>query len=154
MAVDQQVAIRRLVLEDAWLVAGENTPAQRERQAATVGISAAEADALARPSRARGWSEADVAGKVDAAVKGSPAAIVATLLANAKRDQGPRLAQVAVPTLFLRAAQGSLVSAATTEQAQANPRIQVVTVEGSDHNIHRGQLEAFMAVLEPFLAGD
>ena len=139
------------MLEDAWLVQGNTTPEQRQRQAATVGLSAEAADAAARPSLARGWSEADVAGKVDAAVKGSPAAIEATLVANAGRDEGPLLAQLSMPTLFMRAEQGSLLSDETTGLARANPRIRVVTVSPSDHNIHRGQFAAFMAELEPFL---
>jgi pimeloyl-ACP methyl ester carboxylesterase len=151
LAVDGRVSIRRLVLEDAWLVQGESTPEQRQRQAATVGVSLEAADAAARPSLARGWSEADVAGKVDAAVKGSPSAIAATLEANANRDQGPQLAQLTMPTLFLRAESGSLLSDETTHQAHANPLITVVTVSLSDHNIHRGQFEAFMAELAPFL---
>src|SRR5262249_4633730 len=85
LAVDGGVPIRRLVLEDAWLAQAESTPEQRQRQAATVGLSAEAAEAAARPSLARGWSEADVAGKVDAAMKGSPAAIATTLEVNAGR---------------------------------------------------------------------
>ncbi len=152
MAADGRAPIRRLVLEDAWLVQGDATPEQRQRQSATVGLSKEAAEAAARPSLARGWSEADVAGKVDAAVKGSPAAIEATLAANAARDEGPLLGHLTMPTLFMRAEQGSLLSDETTHLARANPRIRVVTVSASDHNIHRGQFIAFMAELEPFLA--
>jgi pimeloyl-ACP methyl ester carboxylesterase len=150
-AVDGDVSIRRLVLEDAWLAQANSTPEQRQRQAATVGLSAESAEAAARPSLARGWCEADVAGKFDAAMKGSPAAIEATLEANSGRDQGSQLALLRMPTLFMRAEQGSLLSDATTELARANPNNKVVTVSPSDHNIHRGQFAAFMHELQPFL---
>ncbi len=88
-----------------------------------------------------------MAGKVDVAVKVSPAAIEA----NAGVDQGSQLALLTMPALFLRAEQASLLSEETTDLARANRNIQVVTVSPSNHNIHRGQFAAFMAELEPCL---
>jgi hypothetical protein len=32
-----------------------------------------------------------------------------------------------------------------------NPLIEVVTIPGADHNIHRGEYDAFMAKVAPFI---
>ena len=58
-----------------------------------------------------------------------------------------------MPTLLVRAevANGGIVGAPVLAAIAANPAIQVVTIPEADHSVHRGQFEAFMAAVEPFL---
>ena len=64
-------------------------------------------------------------------------------------------ADLRCPTLLVRAAiaRGGIVGEEAVSLAKANPRVQVVTIPEADHNIHRGQFDAFMAEVEPFLSG-
>jgi pimeloyl-ACP methyl ester carboxylesterase len=159
-AVDGRVPIRRLILEDPGLGQTATSPEylEMQRQAragyvASVGLSAAEADAKFRPNLALGWTEQDLAGKIDAAMKGSPAAVQHVFDDNGGRNQIAQLAQVRCPTLLLRAevARGGIVGEDALTVASTNPLMTVVTVPDADHNIHRGRFEAFMREVEAFL---
>ena len=159
-AVDGQVPIRRLVLEDPGWARPPQAPeylAMQEKARAgyigSMGLTAAEADAKFRPNLALGWTEQDLAGKIDAAMKGSRAAVERVFGDNAGRDQVPQLAQLRCPTLLLRAevARGGIVGEDAVAVASTNPHITVVTVPDADHNIHRGRFEPFMAEVEAFL---
>jgi len=159
LAARGDLPLRRVVLEDPALSVGSAPPEQRqqavEMYTGSVGLSPAEADARVRANVAPGWTEEDIAGKIDASVKGSPASVRAVFDENGPWNVAERLAELRVPTLLLRAevTSGGIVGEATVALAQRNPNIQVVTVPGADHNIHRGQFDAFMAHVEPFLAG-
>jgi len=160
VAVDGRVPIRRLVLEDPGLGQASTTPEQlAQRRAAqagyveSIGLTTVEAEARFRPNLALGWTDQDVAGKIDAAVKGSRAAVQQVFEDNWDGNQIPLLAQLPCPTLLLRAevARGGIVDEEAVALATTNPLIQVVTVPEADHNIHRGRFEAFMAEVEAFL---
>ncbi|HLZ26428.1 MAG TPA: alpha/beta hydrolase [Chloroflexota bacterium] len=162
LAARGDLPIKRLVLEDPAVGQASQTPeqaAQREQMAAfyvsSVGLSRDEADARARPNLALGWTEQDVAGKIDAAMKGSPASIRAVFSENGRWDLADRFAGLRCPTLLVRAevSRGGVVGPDAVARASANPRVKVVTVPDADHNIHRGQFDAFMAEVEPFLRG-
>jgi len=159
LAARGDLPLRRVVLEDPALSVGSAPPEQRQQVMAmytsSVGLSPAEANARVRANVAPGWTEADIAGKIDASVKGSPASVRAVFDENGPWNVAERLAELRVPTLLLRAevTSGGIVGEATVALAERNPTIQVVTVPGADHNIHRGQFDAFMAHVEPFLAG-
>ena len=150
--------LRRLVLEDPAIGQRNATPAERaERRdgyAATVGLTPEAASAQVRANVARGWTEADVAGKIDAVVKASPDAVRAVFDANADWALHDLLPRLACPTLLLRAplANGGIVDDEAVALAEANAQVRVVTVDRADHNIHRGQFDAFMREVEPFLA--
>ena len=153
--------VDRLVLEDPALGIGrpvdERARRPRPNYVGSVGISREEAEAQARANLALGWTEEDVAGKVDAAVKASRAAVQAVFDENAGQtpDLQQLVSQVNCPALMLRALpdNGGVVSAEALAIVQASPRFRVVTLEDADHNIHRGRFEAFMATVEPFLDG-
>ena len=87
--------VTRLVLEDPAI--GQRHP-NRERRALVeegfvgqVGLSRIEAEQRARANLELGWSAEDVAGKVDAATKGSPAAVRAVFDENRPWELHPLL---------------------------------------------------------------
>jgi pimeloyl-ACP methyl ester carboxylesterase len=160
LAVDGLVPIRRLVLEDPGLGQTSTSPEQlenrRKAQAGyigSVGLTRAEAEAKFRPNLALGWTEQDVAGKIDAAVRGSRTAVQQVFQDSGDRNQIPLLARLPCPTLLLRAevARGGIVGEDAVAVARTNPLISVVTVPEADHNIHRGRFDAFMREVEAFL---
>jgi pimeloyl-ACP methyl ester carboxylesterase len=160
LAVDGLVPIRRLVLEDPGLGQTSTSPEQlehrRKAQAGyigSVGLTRAEAEAKFRPNLALGWTEQDVAGKIDAAVRGSRTAVQRVFQDSGDRNQIPLLARLPCPTLLLRAevARGGIVGEDAVAVARTNPLISVVTVPEADHNIHRGHFDAFMREVEAFL---
>jgi pimeloyl-ACP methyl ester carboxylesterase len=154
--------VKRLVLEDPAVGRRNQSPAptsaRREaaqRYIASVGLTREQAEAMARPNLADGWTEADVAGKIDAAMKGSPAAVEAVFRENGDWEVLDQLADLRCPTLLVRAevSRGGIVGQEAVELAKANSQVRVVTVPQADHNIHRGRYDAFMALVEPFLGG-
>jgi N-formylmaleamate deformylase len=150
--------VERLVLEDPALGIGNPPqPSQRPRPnyVASVGVSREEAEAQARANLALGWTEEDVAGKVDAAVKASPAAVQAVFDENSGRglDLPNLVAKVTCPALMVRALpeNGGVVAPEALAIIQTDPHFRVVTLEDADHNIHRGRFDAFMAAAVPFM---
>jgi pimeloyl-ACP methyl ester carboxylesterase len=78
---------------------------------------------------------------------------------RARREQDPDtlwadVRNVKCPTLVIRAGgEPPLVSEQTAERlTRENPRIEVVTVPGANHNIHFAHFEAFMPLLRQFLS--
>jgi pimeloyl-ACP methyl ester carboxylesterase len=160
LAVDGLVPIRRLVLEDPGLGQTSTSPEQLENRRKTqagyigsVGLTRAEAEAKFRPNLALGWTEQDVAGKIDAAVRGSRTAVERVFQDSGDRNQIPLLARLPCPTLLLRAevARGGIVGEEAVAVARTNPLISVVTMPEADHNIHRGRFDAFMREVKAFL---
>jgi N-formylmaleamate deformylase len=160
LATRGNTPIERLVLEDPGIGQRNPTPAQvavrnqmAEGYVGSVGISREEAEGRARPNLAVGWTEPDVAGKVDASMKGSPEAVRAVFVENGTWDQLDLFAELRCPTLLVRAevARGGIVGEDAVAVAAANPLVRVVTVADADHNIHRGRFDAFMAEVRPFL---
>jgi pimeloyl-ACP methyl ester carboxylesterase len=149
---------RRLVLEDPAIGWREADPAERVRRrdgyAVTVGLSPEAAAAQVRANVAPGWTEADVAGKIDAVVKTSPDAVRAVFDSNGAWALHDLLPRLTCPTLLLRAplANGGIVDDEAVSLAQSNPKVRVVDVPEADHNIHRGRFETFMTEVERFLA--
>jgi N-formylmaleamate deformylase len=149
--------VRRLVLEDPAIGQRNADPADRDRRregyAVTVGLERTAAEAQVRASAPPGWTELDIAGKIDAVTKTSPAAVRAVFDANPNWDLHDLLPRLGCPTLLVIApnAQGGIVSPEAVALARANPNVRVQTVAEADHNVHRGQFEAFMAQVEPFL---
>jgi pimeloyl-ACP methyl ester carboxylesterase len=150
--------VRRLVLEDPAIGQRVASPAERAQRrdgyAATVGLSPEAAETQVRANVAPGWTEADVAGKIDAVVKASPSAVRSVFDANGTWALHDLLARLTCPTLLLRAPleNGGIVDDEAVGLAHDNPEVRVVTVPQADHNIHRGQFAAFMAEVEPFLS--
>jgi pimeloyl-ACP methyl ester carboxylesterase len=161
LAARGDLPIERLILEDPGVGQPTLSPEQTAQRAqmvsfyiGSVGLSRDEADARARPNLALGWTEQDIAGKVDGAMKGSPASVKAVFVENPRWDLLDRFAELRCPTLLLRAevAKGGIVGPEAVVLAGANLQVKVVTVPNADHNIHRGQFDAFMAEVESFLS--
>jgi pimeloyl-ACP methyl ester carboxylesterase len=150
--------IHHLVLEDPAINVRRGDPEQGrqvvESYVSSVGLSREQAEAFVRASAGTGWSEQDILGRIDAVMKASPESVRAVFQENGGWDETDRLAELRVPTLLVRAevTQGGIVGEATVAAAQRNPLVTVVTVPGADHNVHRGQYEAFMRAVRQFLA--
>lgn len=151
--------VDRLVLEDPALGLRSAGPREllrvRESCASSVGLTREEAARHTRESLAHGWTELDVAGKIDAMIKGSPAAVRAVFVENDPWDLHHLIHQLRCPTLLLRAPMehGGIVDQEAVELAEANPQVRVVTIARADHDMHRTQYDAFMAEVKSFLAG-
>ncbi len=149
--------LARLVLEDPAVWTSGGSPEQRAQVVnnyiASVGLSPEAAETRVRANVAPGWTEEDVLGKIDATVKTSPTSVHAVFTENGAWDLVDRLTLLRVPTLLVRAetANGGIVPKHVVAIAASNPAIRVVTIPGADHNIHRGQFDAFMTAVEPFL---
>lgn len=150
--------VDRLVLEDPALglrsLGPQGLLAVRESCAISVGLTREAAVQHTRASLADGWTELDVAGKIDAMMKGSPAAVRAVFVENEPWDLHYLIPRLRCPTLLLRAPleHGGIVDQEAVELAEANPLVRVVTIAGADHDMHRPQYDAFLAEVEPFLA--
>jgi pimeloyl-ACP methyl ester carboxylesterase len=160
LAADPALPITRVVLEDpAISVASAGPDAKVRRQQTTqnyvssVGLDRDETERRVRASAAPGWTEEDIQGKIDAAVKTSPASVQAVFDENGAWDVTDALVRVRVPTLLVRAETelGGIVGESVLEAIRAQPLIQVETIPRADHNIHRGEFDAFMAAVEGFL---
>jgi pimeloyl-ACP methyl ester carboxylesterase len=160
LAADASLPIRRVVLEDPAIQLGGGPPERRQQAMqgymSQVGLGREETESRVRAAAAPGWTEADILGKIDAAVKTSRASVQSVFDANGGFDATSSLLQVRVPTLMVRAepALGGIVAESVVAALRSNPHIQVVTIPNADHNIHRGEFDAFMAVVEPFLGGE
>src|SRR5258708_32885049 len=93
----------------------------------SVGVSREEADVRARPNLALGWTEQDLAGKIDASMKGSRESVRAVFNENGQWDLADLFAELRCPTLLVRAevARGGIVSAEAAALARANPPVRV-----------------------------
>jgi pimeloyl-ACP methyl ester carboxylesterase len=151
--------VDRLVLEDPALglrtVGRRELLAVRESCANSVGLDREEAARHTRESPAHGWTELDVAGKIDAMMKGSPAAVRAVFVENDPWDLHYMIQRLRCPTLLLRAPveHGGIVDHEAVALAEANPQVRVVTIARADHDMHRTAYDAFMAEVQAFLAG-
>jgi pimeloyl-ACP methyl ester carboxylesterase len=152
--------VGRLVLEDpaisTSLMDQREWAEAEELLAGWMGLSRPEAERRASAYLAEGWSSEDVAGKIDAAARGSPASMRAIFAENGRWDLSETLPALRLPTLLLHAAPdlGGVVYPEALALAQANPHVRAVLVPGADHNIHRTRFEEFMTLVEPFLASD
>jgi pimeloyl-ACP methyl ester carboxylesterase len=151
--------VDRLVLEDPALglrgIGPRDLLQVRESCAHSVGLTREEAARHMRESPAPGWTELDVAGKIDAMTKGSPAAVRAVFVENDPWDLHHLIHRLRCPTLLLRAPieHGGIVDQEAVALAEANPQVRVATIARADHDVHRTQYAAFIAEVEPFLAG-
>jgi pimeloyl-ACP methyl ester carboxylesterase len=147
--------IERLVLEDPVLYLPPETRTKyAEDFAATVGLTPDQArvrfNAGTVPPT---WTDEDLGGKVDAAVKGSPDAVRAVFHENDPWDLRAELAALRVPTLMLNAARerGGFVHPDVETVAHANPAVRVTVIPEADHNVHRTAFDPFMHELTTFL---
>ncbi len=151
--------ISRVVLEDPAINVGGGPPERRQETmqnyVGSVGLTRTETEQRVRASATPGWTEADIQGKIDAAVKTSPASVKAVFDENGAWDATENLVLVRVPTFLVRAEveRGGIVGETVLEAIRSNPLISVATIPEADHNIHRGQYEAFMAKVVPFITG-
>jgi pimeloyl-ACP methyl ester carboxylesterase len=160
LAADPALPVTRVVLEDPAIAVGTGPGGPHQRQQTTqnyvssVGLDHDETERRVRATAAPGWIEEDIQGKIDAAVKTSPASVQAVFDENGAWDVTDSLVQVRVPTLLVRAETelGGIVGESVLEAIRAQPLIQVVTIPRADHNIHRGEFDAFMAAVEGFLS--
>lgn len=149
--------VERLVLEDPALGLHGLSATQllevRERCAGSVAVTWEEATRNTQLEGGHGWTELDIAGKVDALVKASPDSVRAVFIENDPWDLHDLIPALACPTLLLRAPleHGGIVDQDAVALAEANPHVRLVTIAGADHDIHRTQFDAFMAELEAFL---
>jgi pimeloyl-ACP methyl ester carboxylesterase len=150
--------ISRVVLEDPAIHVGGGPPERRQQTVqnyvGSVGLSRTETEQRVRASATPGWTEADIQGKIDSAAKTSPASVQAVFDENGNWDATDNLVRVHVPTLLVRAEvdRGGIVGETVLEAVRGNPLIQVVTIPGADHNIHRGEYDAFMAKVVTFIS--
>lgn len=156
LAANSTLQITRVVLEDPAISVGG--PPERRQQTihnyvSSVGLDREETERRVRASAAPGWTEADIQGKIDAAVKTSPASVQAVFDENGAWDALDALVRVRVPTLLVRAEVelGGIVGETVLEAVRAQPLIEVVTIPRADHNIHRGEFDAFMKAIEHFI---
>jgi pimeloyl-ACP methyl ester carboxylesterase len=151
--------VQRLVLEDPALglhgMSAADLVEVRESCANSVGVAREEAERHTREGLKHGWTELDAMGKVDAMVKGSPAAVRGIFLENDPWDLHPLLERLRCPTLLVRAhlEHGGIVDHDAVRLAEANPCMRVVTIDWADHDIHRTQFLAFMTEVEAFFSG-
>jgi pimeloyl-ACP methyl ester carboxylesterase len=157
LAAANVLPISRMVLEDPAIAVGGGSPERRQQTVqnyiASVGLGRDEAEQRVRSTAAPGWTEEDIQGKIDASVKTSRSAVQSVFEENGAWEVTDQLARVRVPTLLVRAEveRGGIVGEATLAALRANPSIQVVTIPNADHNIHRGEFDAFMSCIEPFI---
>jgi N-formylmaleamate deformylase len=150
------VPITRVVLEDPAIAVG-GTPDRRketiQNYVGSVGLDRVETERRVRNTAAPGWTEDDIQGKIDAAVKANPASVRAVFDENGAWDVTAELIAIEVPTLLVRAevSNGGIVGDALLHAIRANSLIEVVTIPGADHNIHRGKFDAFMRCVEAFI---
>jgi pimeloyl-ACP methyl ester carboxylesterase len=160
LAADPALPITRVVLEDPAIAVATGPGGSERRQQTTqnyvssVGLDRDATERRVRATAAPGWTEEDLQGKIDAAVKTSPASVQAVFDENGAWDVTDSLVRVRMPTLLVRAETelGGIVGDSVLEATRAQPLIQVVTIPRADHNIHRGEFDAFMAAAEGFLA--
>ncbi|CAA9298262.1 MAG: hypothetical protein AVDCRST_MAG77-5379 [uncultured Chloroflexi bacterium] len=154
---DHADLVERLVLEDPLVGLSQQRRAQiGAGYSAQVGLTRAEAEVRLPAVVKPGWTDEDAAGKLDAMVKGSRAAVEAVFAENGGSDLRPRYAHLRCPALMVRAAPdlGGIVSdAALADIRRFAPALRVTAVSGADHNIHRTRFDDFMATVEPFLDG-
>ena len=111
-----------------------------------------------RPLRAanRKWHECDVVWKAAALQQCRTEMVRGFFLASGAWDLAPHLALVTVPLLLMVAAPTYTVVAPDIQDAAKQalrPGLgQLVTIPKSDHNIYRGEYDAFMQVLMKWLA--
>jgi pimeloyl-ACP methyl ester carboxylesterase len=147
--------VSRLLLEDPALVLSEESRARVAPDFASwMGLERSAAETRVRTTYPQ-WPEADVHGKIHAAVHGSPDAVRAIFSENTAWDLRPAFASLEVPALLVRAETdlGGIVNAETVTTAEA-AGVKVVTVPGADHSIHRSRFDEFMALAEKFLRGE
>ncbi len=104
-----------------------------------------------------GWTEADIEGKIDALHKVTREAVVSVFSeAGQAGDLLPLLANIAVPTLLIRAdpTLGTTLDDAAWEQAKQYLPAQshTVQIDGATHNVHRSKFNEFMQVVNDFLS--
>lgn len=103
-----------------------------------------------------GWTEADIEGKLEAMQQVTHEAVVSVFTeAGQAGDILPLLAQIAAPTLLVRAdaALGTTLDEAAWERAQhlLSAQSRAVEITGATHNVHRAKFDAFMQVVNDFL---
>ena len=156
LASETDLPLSRVVLEDPAVAVGGGPPERRQQVVqdfiASVGLSRDEAEQYVRASVAPGWTEQDIQGKIDSSIKTSRASVQSVFDENGAWNATDNLVRVRVPTLIVRAEVelGGIVPEPVLTAVRSNPLIEVVTIPQADHNIHRGQFEAFMAAVEPF----
>jgi N-formylmaleamate deformylase len=103
-----------------------------------------------------GWTPVDVEGKIDALHKVTRESVFSVFAeASAEGDLLPLLANIAAPTLLLRAdaALNTTLDEGAWERAKGylSQASRAVQVEGASHNIHRSKFDAFMRAVNEFL---
>lgn len=157
LASRTSLPVTRVILEDPAIAVGGGPPERRrqteQNYVASVGLSPADAEQRVRANAAPGWTEADIQGKIDASVKTSPASVQAVFNENGGWDLTDMLVRAHLPTLLIRAEieRGGIVSESVLQAVRTNPLVQVVTISNADHNIHRGEFDAFLASAAPFI---
>lgn len=103
-----------------------------------------------------GWTEVDIEGKVEAMQQVTREAVLSVFTeAGQAGDILPLLAQIAAPTLLVRADAdlGTTLDPAAWERAQRllSGQSRAVEIAGATHNVHRAKFEAFMQAVNAFL---
>ena len=152
-------ALSRIILEDPAHQFGRGDPEKRAADyTRDIGrpVQALRAEITASNP---GWTEADIEGKIAALHQVSREAVVSVFdEAGQAGELLPLLANIAVPTLLLRAdaTLGSTLDDTAWEQAKkylpAHSR--AVQIPGASHNIHRSTFPAFMDAVNDFLSSD
>lgn len=149
--------LSQLILEDPAINFGRGDPEERvATYTRDIGRPADELRAELTAS-SPGWTAADIEGKIDALHKVTREAVVSVFTeAGQAGDLLPLLANIAVPTLLIRAdaALGTTLDDAAWKQAKQYlpTHSRAVQVNGASHNIHRSQFNAFMQVVNDFLS--
>ena len=104
-----------------------------------------------------GWTAADVEGKIEALQKVTREAVVSVFdEAGRAGEILPLLANIAVPTLLIRADAelGTTLDNTAWEQARGYlpAHSRAVQIDGATHNIHRSKFDEFMRAVNDFLS--
>jgi pimeloyl-ACP methyl ester carboxylesterase len=148
--------LARVILEDpAYAIGQGDVEARIDVYTRDIGRPAEE---LRRelPASSPGWTEDDIEGKIEALQQVTKTAVISVFQdARETPDLLPLLAQIAAPTLLLRAdgAKDTTMNNGAWARAQTylTSSSRGIEIAGATHNIHRSMFEAFMEAVNDFL---
>lgn len=145
-------AFSHVILEDPAYHMGRGDPA---RFIEDIGRSSDELRVILTANNPD-WAEADIEGKVDAMLKVSREAVISVFQDTVSEGNIlPLLAQIAAPTLLIRADANLGTTLDESGWTQARQLLsapsQAIEITGATHNIHRTRFEKFMQVVNDFL---
>lgn len=150
-AVSDPGFAKKIILEDPALVIPDTASALEWLLEPFAGEVTAESVAAASP----GWHPEDARIKAEALLQSGAEPVRRTVADNEVWNVLEAAMALSVPTLLVGAdpSNGAIVPPALGESlAASNPAVRFVWIPKGSHSIHRDEFEAFMAVVEEFVA--